>query len=178
MALEAKDVKTRLTYNPETGVLAWLPKPVRGGAFQRHDLAWNTNYAGKPTGSLNVHGYLVVNIDWRPHAAHRLAWAIVHGEWPREFLDHINGVKTDNRLCNLRQATAQQNCMNQDIRKDNRSGAKGVTWHPQTQKWRASIKIGGKRISLGLHWTVEDASDAYIEAAKEYFGEFACGGRS
>lgn len=177
MALDAAFVRSRLAYDALTGKLTWLPRPVREGSFRRHDLAWNTNYAGQETGSAGAHGYLLVNIGGRPHTAHRLAWIITHGEWP-ELLDHANGDRTDNRLSNLREATPSQNCMNTGIRKDNTSGAKGVSWHPQTGTWRASIKVNGKRHSLGLHPTVASAAAAYAVAARMKFGDFACEGRS
>ncbi len=177
MSLTVETIIARLSYDPATGNLVWLPRPVREGRWRRHDLAWNTKYAGHATGNLNYHGYLVTNIGGRPHAVHRLAWVLAHGEWPAQFLDHINGDRTDNRLCNLRAATPAQNCMNADIRRDNTSGAKGVVWHPQSGKWRASIKVKGKRRSLGLHGTVAAAATAYALAAQEEFGEYACGGR-
>jgi hypothetical protein len=170
--IDASYVRTRLTYDPSSGKLTWLPKTVRAGAFRRHDLAWNTNYADQETGSVGAYGYLLVNIGGRPHAAHRLAWLIVHGEWPK-LIDHANGIRTDNRLANLREATPTQNCMNAAMRKDNLSGAKGVSWHPQSGKWRASIKVDGRRKSLGLHGDIASAAEAYTVAAKANFGEFA-----
>lgn len=177
MALDAAFVRSRLSYDPLTGQLTWLAKTVRDGAFRRHDLAWNTTYAGRETGSVNAYGYLVVNIGGRPYPAHRLAWLITHGVWPKAMIDHANGDKVDNRLANIREATPSQNCMNTAIRTDNTSGAKGVSWHPQTGTWRAAIKVNGKKRSLGLHSTVQSAAAVYASAAREEFGEFACEGR-
>lgn len=174
MALTPDDVRSRLEYRPETGDLIWKPRAVHS----RTDRTWNTRYAGKVTGYRDYHGYLVVNICGRPHAAHRLAWAIEYGRWPAEFLDHINCDKTDNRLLNLREASPAENTMNKPVRKDSLSGLKGVQLHRETGRWRARIKVNGRSRSLGLYDTPLAASVAYEIAAKDTFGEFAYGGAS
>lgn len=91
---------------------------------------------------------------------------------PNIEVDHINGNKLDNRRCNLRPVTHQQNLQNCDLRKDNTSGEKGVSWHKNAKKWESYIKANGKRIHLGLFNSKEDAVRAYQEAAEKYFGEF------
>ena len=89
------------------------------------------------------------------------------------YVDHINGNGLDNRKANLRICTSQQNKWNMKIPKNNTSGFKGVSWHPQTGKWRASIHINRKRKSLGLYSTKESAAFAYNAGAQKYHGEFA-----
>lgn len=91
-------------------------------------------------------------------------------------VDHINGNPLDNRRANLRVCTHAENTRNQIPRKGNASGLKGVYWHKETGKWRALIKAGGRSVSLGLFKTKEQAHQAYCEAAKKYFGEFANSG--
>ncbi len=88
-------------------------------------------------------------------------------------IDHINGNKADNRKENLRECTRSQNCINQAIRKDNKSGVKGVYWAKDRQKWRACIGVNWKTINLGTFKNKEDALVAYNDAAIKYFGEFA-----
>jgi AP2 domain/HNH endonuclease len=92
--------------------------------------------------------------------------------WPVE-LDHVNGSRSDNRWCNLREATHSQNRANAQMRTDNTSGFKGVTWLKQTGKWRARIEVNGKRIHLGEYDTRERAFIAYIFAQWKYHGDFA-----
>ena len=87
--------------------------------------------------------------------------------------DHINGIRVDNRKCNLRICTQTQNKLNVRIHKDNISGYKGVSWHKRTKKWRARITKEHKIINLGLFENKENAAHAYDSAAKELFGDFA-----
>lgn len=87
--------------------------------------------------------------------------------------DHRDGDGLNNTRDNLRLATHQQNMSNQRVRKDNRSGYKGVAWHKPCKKWHARIHFNGKRISLGYFAVIEEAALAYNEAAKQLFGEFA-----
>ena len=89
------------------------------------------------------------------------------------FVDHINGNKLDNRKCNLRQATKNQNEHNTPMRATNTSGYKGVSWAKQNKKWQAQITVNSKHKHLGFHTTKEAAARAYNRAALEYHGEFA-----
>lgn len=88
------------------------------------------------------------------------------------YVDHINGNGLDNRRVNLRPATASQNQANQRMRRDNRSGFRGVQ-HAPRGRWRALIVVRGKRISLGYYDAGEDAARAYDAAAQDAFGEYA-----
>ena len=89
------------------------------------------------------------------------------------YYTHKDTNPSNNKWDNLREATPQENMRNQNRRITNSSGFKGVTYFPATRKWRARIKINYKQICLGLHDTPELAHQAYCEAAKKYFGEFA-----
>ena len=91
----------------------------------------------------------------------------------KEQVDHINRDRTDNRLCNLRICTTQENNRNRLGWKQSTSGVKGVTWCKDKKKWRARIGVDGKRISLGYFNTREEAAQAYDEKAVEIFGEYA-----
>lgn len=88
-------------------------------------------------------------------------------------IDHINGNKLDNRRCNLREATHQQNNFNKPRLKRNTPGFKGVSYRKDIDKYRAYISVNYKQISLGCFDTPEEAHQAYCNAAKKYHGEFA-----
>jgi hypothetical protein len=89
------------------------------------------------------------------------------------YTDHINHNKLDNRRSNLRLATPRQNNGNAHMRLTNTSGYKGVSWHRQSKKWVAGIKLNGKHIFLGSFTNKKDAARAYNTKALEIFGEFA-----
>jgi hypothetical protein len=103
----------------------------------------------------------------------RLAWAIHNGDWPPldMYIDHINGIKADNRIANLRLVTPTQN-------QQNKAGhglyPKGVAWRDRIENpWLARIRVNGTRINLGSFAAIEEAAAAYREAAIKYHGEFA-----
>jgi len=121
-----------------------------------------------------VVGHIAICVDGCRVGAHRLAWFYVYGVWPPDQVDHINLVKDDNRLSNLRLATASGNAINRGRRRDNKSGIKGVSWSKEMRKWTACIRIpGGPWKHLGRFSSKEDAAKAYADAAFKYHGEFA-----
>lgn len=149
-------------YDGETGVFTRLVT-VPGGRSK----------AGTIAGTRRKNGYLTIGINNREYYCHRLAWFYVHGWWPPKSTDHINGNKVDNRIANLRCAAQWQNAGNQAVRRGNASGVKGVSWHPQCQKWVARLSAGGRTRYLGIFTSIEEARAAYAVAAEEYFGDFA-----
>lgn len=159
----------RLDYNPETGVLRWRLRPPLDNQTKR----WNGQHAGNIAGNTQDDGYIRLAIDRVKFPAHRVVWAMVTGSWPNGVIDHINGNTSDNRFCNLRDATISQNTWNQKIFETNVSGFKGVEFHPRTGRWRARIAANGKRLFLGYFDSAELASSAYIAAADRLHGEFA-----
>jgi len=102
-----------------------------------------------------------------------LAWLFVHGFDPPQQIDHINGIRDDNRIANLRLATVAENSQNVGKQSNNKSGFKGVHWHARGKKFRAQIMANGKSKSLGLFHTAAEAAAAYDIAAAELHGEFA-----
>ena len=130
-------------------------------------------YAGSHPGWLNHDGYMYIGVNGTDYAAHRLAWLMATKTDPGEFeIDHIDGNRQNNAICNLRLATRLQNNKNTKIRKDNASGYKGVTYAKDRKKWRAVIYANKKNIHLGYFETAELASIAYCNAAKELHGDF------
>lgn len=126
----------------------------------------------KPAGTKLHSGYLGICIGPKRWQAHRIAWALHTGAWPKDQIDHINGIKTDNRACNLREATNSQNGKNLGLSKANKSGVKGISFEKYTEKWKASIRVNGKSISIGRFDSIEDAAKARKVAEQQYFKEW------
>lgn len=172
-----------LRYEPETGRLFWKPRPAdlfqaRGSYSREHGAkVWNARWAGKEAFTATNYGYKVGAIQFCNMAAHRVIWAIVHGQWPQDQIDHINGDRSDNRLENLRAVSDAENKKNMRRRADNRSGRTGVYWSAQAQKWTAEIKINGRKIGLGQFHNLNDAIRAR-EAGESRFGFHTNHGRS
>lgn len=125
----------------------------------------NSIKIGAVAGGLDAYGYVRIRVDGTDYKAHRLVWVYVQGNWPEDQIDHINGIKTDNRICNLREATDQENKQNiSKPRKDNTSGFLGVSFRADRQKWRALISHNGRYIHLGHFHTPEEACMAYKKA--------------
>lgn len=154
----AELVRELLIYNPETGVFTW-----------RVNRGWLK--AGTVAGSPHRAGYTILGIALRMYRAHRIAWLYMTGKWPADAIDHINGIRDDNRWANLREATWQENLRSTKRRIDNTSGFKGV--RKEGTKWVASIYPNRKRIKLGTFDTPEEAHAAYCAAAEQLYGEFA-----
>ena len=153
--LTAEDVEKILSYDSNTGHLTWIARPARCVKI------------GDVAGCVDDQGYITIGIKKRIYKAHRLAWLLVHKEWPLGLIDHINGNKSDNRLENLRLVDESGN--SQNIRKPNKrnkSGYLGVTFFQK--KWRASITVNGKTVWLGDYSTPEEAHQVYVKAKREY----------
>lgn len=127
----------------------------------------------KPAGYVMKSGYHLLSYKEKRLYAHRVAWCLITGDWPTKEIDHINGVKNDNRFLNLREATRRENSRNQSITSKNTSGFKGVSFHKRTGKWRADIQLNGSQKSLGSFYSREEAFEVYKKASIENFGEFS-----
>lgn len=149
-------LKELLHYDPDTGVLTWLVGRggVRAGAI-----------AGAPN---PPNGYLRVRLDGKSYYAQRLACLYIHGELPTSGMDHINGIRDDNRWVNLREATLAQNHQNRAIGGRNTSGFQGVSWYKASRKWVASIVKDRRKIHLGRYDTPEAAGSAYLVAKAKF----------
>jgi len=159
-----------LSYDPDTGLLTWRRRPPEMFPDEQYGRAWNTRYAGKPAfATATRDGYRCGRIFGKAYPAHRVAYAIHHGNWPRGSIDHISGVKTDNRIANLRDVSHTENLRNAAMPSTNTSGACGVYWHKNSGKWRCMIKVNGKLQSLGYF---EDFGDAVVarKAAEVKYG--------
>lgn len=147
-------LKELLAYDPATGVFTWR--------ISGHGVS-----VGKIAGCLAATGYRRIRIDSRNYQSHRLAWLYMTGDWPAAEIDHINGVRDDNRLTNLREATRKENSQNLGISPKNTSGFPGVHWNKQRRKWQAIIGKNGMRKHLGYFDTPDAAFDGYLAAKSE-----------
>lgn len=150
------ELKELLDYDPNTGIFRWKK---------------TTSYKklnGQIAGYNNGRGYYRISINNKKYMAHRLAWLYMTGNWPNEYIDHINGIGTDNRFCNLRQATQKENLQNARIRNDNTSGYTGVYWFQSRNKWVSKIWFNGKSIHLGYFDDPAIAYQAYLDAKQKY----------
>jgi hypothetical protein len=140
-----------LEYAPETGEFIWKVSHPRAAA-------------GAVAGAEDHYGYVVIRLDGRLYKAHRLAWLYVYGVWPDKNIDHVNRVKNDNRMVNLRLADQSVNMHNVGARVSSKSGVAGVTWRGDRKKWNARIKVGYKNFNLGLFNDMAAAIAARREA--------------
>lgn len=160
MTITQEELKKQLHYDPETGVFTW--------AIRKHKVKF-----GAVAGRTKPKGYVEIRVNLFSYQAHRLAWLYVHGEWPEGLIDHINRNPSDNRIANLRVATYRQNFRNVPVSARSSTGVKGVSPHSKSGKYRAAIRIEGKRLWLGLFNTIDEAAAAYEAAAKAHHGEFS-----
>jgi hypothetical protein len=152
------------------GEIAYVPLPDGTEAIID---AEDAELVGKHNWCLNS-GYVMTTLPlgsgkYRALLLHRL----VMGEPEGKMVDHRNGNKLDNRKAFLRPATVAENGSNQGIPRHNTSGRKGVSWHKDLKKWQASIQHEGKKLHLGYFTDLEEAAQAYCQAALKHHGEFA-----
>ena len=149
------EAKELLNYNPLTGVFSW--------ALSRRGCR-----KGDQAGYCDGKGYRQICLKRHKHIAeHRLAWFMVYGKWPRSCIDHINGVRDDNRIENLREATVAENGQNL-ARKNNKTGYSGVRYHSRSGTWVARITVNRREIYLGHANTPKAAHLLYLAGKREH----------
>ena len=154
-----------------------LDLPTRDYLWQVFDYDPNTGImtrrnTGKAVGTQGE-PYPRIKIRGKSYVAHRLIWRMMTDGLMPEEIDHINGVRTDNRWVNLRAATRGENMRNFRMRSNNTSGFKGVCWHKKARSWVAQIQVNKKCMHIGCFQTPELAHEAYWIEALKYHGEFA-----
>lgn len=159
-----EEIKENIQYDPGTGLFML----VRDKSNVK---------SGQIAGSLCGNGYIRIVVNYKRYYAHRLAWLFVNGTWPANDIDHINGIKTDNRYSNLRDATKSNNQHNRSTPRNNTSGIKGVCWDKHANKWLASCKIEGVGHHIGLFTCISDAEKAVREFRENHHGKFANHGK-
>lgn len=137
------------------------------------DTGMFTTRSGRSLGSAHGNGYIRIAVGGMRVYAQRLAWFICYGDEP-QHIDHINHDKADNRIRNLRAATASQNVSNRGkLNANNTSGYRGVTLFRRTGKWSSTIKVQRRSIHLGYFDDINDAVKARRDAEMKFMGEFA-----
>lgn len=155
------DLRKIVRHDPVTGKVYWLDRAdctpnVRARIANKEALI-NTSANGYKRGEIRGVSLL----------AHRVIWALEHGDWPDE-VDHINGDRSDNRISNLRAVDRAQNGKNLSLQARSKSGRIGVTWYAAYQKWVAGIVVNRKQFHLGYFATIEEAAAARAEAEARF----------
>jgi hypothetical protein len=152
-------LKEILDYNPDTGIFTWK--------VPRRKIK-----VGDNAGYINEAGYVRLTISHKKYLAHRIAWLYVYGSIPK-YIDHINGITTDNRICNLREATHSENMCNRKVHSNNKSGIRNVVFCKKNKKWRVRLRFNNNIINIGYFDDLEFAELVAIEAREKYHGNFA-----
>ena len=158
-------LKELVRYNPRDGVMLWRKRSIDTIYEIRVRNAWNTKLAGKEVGQVAADGYRMCKVLSVKYRVHRLIWLYVHGEWPDE-VDHVNGVRDDNRLANLRNVSMLENRRNRKLNRNSITGVLGV--NISYDKYTACIRVGGHSIYLGTFNTIEEAASARKDADRKY----------
>lgn len=153
-------INERLAYDPNTGALTWLVSPANNAPI------------GSVAGAQLKTGYRKITINDHQMLAHHVAWWLHYGEWPEMQVDHVNGIRTDNRIANLRLATQAQQNFNTLPSCKNTSGIKGVALCSKTKMWRAYITVKRKQLFLGNYRNKQDAIAARLAAEGRICGDF------
>lgn len=162
-----------LNYAPDTGTFIWRERrPEHFTATAQRTPGWlcrwwNTRFANTQAGSYDPNQYLLIRVNGTDYRAHRIAWVMSYDSEP-EFIDHINGNPTDNRLVNLRSVSQADNAKNAKRRADNQSGVTGVSYFSPKNTWRARINYKGATITLGYYRSKEEAIAARKAAETLY----------
>ena len=150
--MDITKLRSLLNYDPITGVFTW--------AKARRNIE-----IGDIAGCVNAKGYRYIGVNNALYRANRLAWFYIHGVWPTQQIDHINGDRLDDRIENLRDVTQTRNQRNRKHGNINSSSKLiGVSWNKSSAKWRAQISVGKKTIHIGLYKTEQEAHAAYLAA--------------
>jgi len=151
-----KRLKELLEYNKNTGEFHWKASPN------------NCTKINSKAGYLRSSGYIGIKIDYKMYQAHRLVWLYTYGKFPKGDVDHINRVRNDNRIENLRDVSRSLNSRNSSVSQLNTSGFSGVFWNKRANKWVSHITYGGKQRHLGYFKKIEDAIKVRKEAEVLY----------
>lgn len=148
--LTQEQLKSKLIYDKDNGIFTRVSN-------------------GKKAGSLHKTGYVRIKITSKhSYLAHRLAWLYVTGNMPLNCIDHINGIKDDNRFSNLRDVTNAQNCQNRHNQsKVKKLTSSGVSYNETTKKYYSVLTKNYKKTYLGSYPTPELAHEAYVQAKRQ-----------
>jgi len=167
-----------VSYDPNTGKLRWkgrTEQEFEAGVRTPSQKAviFNAHYEGNPAfSSKTSNGYLAGTFFGVAIKAHRAAWAIHYGTWPKHHIDHVNGDRSDNRISNLRAATFAENAQNKEKYRIANSTSKYKGVSKQGNKWKSTVNANGKRTYIGLFDDETVAAVAYDLVASVLHGDF------
>ncbi|WP_186294769.1 HNH endonuclease signature motif containing protein [Vibrio algivorus] len=154
-----------LSYDLERGKLFWKPRPESEFTNSFSHKMWSKRFSGKEIVAKNESGYITVRINRQSMPAHRAMWILAHGKIPDGlFIDHINHIRHDNRISNLRVVTHIQNQKNLSMNSRNTSGVNGVRYDKKSGKWLASLCHKDKTYFLGSFKTLDEAKNVRLSA--------------
>lgn len=162
-----KELKEVLHYDPDTGIITWKINRYKG--FKNSALVGTK---GEVAGCLTKNGYREIRYKNRRYYEHRIAFFFINNYLP-DFIDHVDRDKSNNKINNLRECNKSQNEQNKEVRSNNTSGYRGVSYKKRNFKFASRINLNGKEIFLGYFEKAEDAAKTYDKKATELFGEFA-----
>ena len=146
--------KEYLKYDTNTGEFTWIKCKAK----------WME--VGTKAGTLNDKGYIKIRLNGKNYQAHRLAWYFHYREWPKHQIDHINGVRTDNRIINLRDVTSKQNSLNQKGHRE--KTFKYYSFNKYNKKWTVQKHINGKQQYFG-YFNTEFEAKLFIQENPQIF---------
>lgn len=150
-------LKELVNYDPETGWITWR-------------VLSSTTEPGERAGGLHGFGYRQIGLEYKKFLEHQLAWLYMTGEWPTKEIDHINSVRSDNRWCNLREATRSQNGHNKQLHPRSTTGFTGVSTHGN--RYRSTITVNGTTTYLGRFKSVAETRIVRLLSERDHFGQF------
>lgn len=170
MSAEAKPVQ-ELTHDVLLRDIRYVPET---GEFFRRNSIYSTR-VGEKAGCLDKSsGYVRIGVLGKSRLAHRIAWFYMTGAWPKQQIDHINQVRSDNRWFNLRDVSVSVNLHNTKLRSTNTSGVTGVSWYAREKRWYAEMNVRGKKTVLGTFKEKSDAVKARAAAERRIEAPINC----
>lgn len=163
ISLTQDRLKELPSYDPDTGAFTWLDRTATDFKREKDRKLWATRFAGKKAGfedGRKGRKYVRLYLDGKTYMAHVIAWLYMTGQFPDKQIDHRNNKPWDNAWLNLREANQSQNMANRQAYKNNPLGLKGV-YSMGNGRYRACIRVNGRRKHLGCFSTADEAQDAY-----------------
>jgi hypothetical protein len=148
MTISVDQLREILKYDPDTGKFTWRERLETFPSSPEDIRRFNTRNAGELVYEEAHRGYGRMSLLGKRYKSHRVAWCMTHGAWPDDQIDHINGVRSDNRIENLRAVSQIENSRNMRRLSNNKSGVTGVNWDKKNWRWVATISVNNKSIHL------------------------------